>query len=104
MSDTKLTPQELAALDLMIADLQAQGGGRPAPGVAHAGAQAAFFTPAIARTLIAVTRIATRYTPQILDLVGGPVVNREHLDALKHEGGHGVSVDQLIQLRQQQKG
>jgi len=98
--DVSLTSEELAALDLLIAHL---GGEGKTTATATAGATGeAFFTPAIARTAIAVTRVAIRYTPAILEAVGAKrLSSAEGVDGAALSKLEGVNVDDLIRLREQ---
>lgn len=98
-----LSRAELAALDLLIADLQGETAGSEG---ALANATEARLTPVVARTAIVVTRVATRFTPQLIDLVGARRISAEAADATGAVGGDlsGVSVDDLIELRRRLQG
>jgi hypothetical protein len=95
MSDIKLTKSELAALDLLIENMQSER--------LAVGAVEARFTPAIVR----VTRVLLKVTPVIAEAVGVTAKQEavgEKLQESARDITSGVSLDTLLELRRKATG
>ena len=98
MSDIKLTKAELAALDMLIEDMQGERVG--------AGVSEARFTPALLRVTRVVVK-ATRYTPVITEAIGvtsKPEASGARLKESAEDITDGISLDTLLELRRKATG
>jgi len=93
MADLKLTKAELAALDLLIADLQEQKVRVRLPR-----------TTFLARVTATLVRITPRATPYILDAIGGPIRRGGKLRAYGKDLPANLSLQDLIDLRDRSRG
>lgn len=99
MAKVKLTQQELAALDALIAELQ--NGNKT---VEADFAEPAFIT-AVARVAVQATKVAIKATPYVADVaeVATAILGREAKDEtnkqLEKLAREGLSVEKLIELR-----
>lgn len=100
MAKLSLTQAELAALDALIAELKGDSK------TVEAEVGSAAFIAAIARTAIAVTKVAVKATPVVADVVEvatavvlGKEAHDETSKALSAHAKEGLSLDKLIELR-----
>lgn len=104
-SKTRLSAEELAALDVIIAAK------REDPKLLNELSFLPFTTPAIlaaARITLRLTPAITRLTAQTIDLIGPIDKAGPQADTLKKlqqaGGGKGLSVDDLVKIRQDAAG
>lgn len=97
MSDIKLTKSELAALDLLIENMQSER-------LTSTGAVDARWTKVIAR----VTRALLKATPIVTELAGGGSLTQEVASERLQESAQditpGISLEALVELRRKATG
>ena len=96
MSDIKLTKSELAALDLLIENMQSER-------LTSTGAVDARWTKVIAR----VTRALLKATPIVTELAGGSLTQEavsERLQESAQDITPGISLEALVELRRKATG